>query len=381
MTSNYELVGYEPELKRQIIELQSHLWSPSAALNTAYFEWKYERNPYIDAPLIYLAMHDGSAVGMRGFFGTQWTVGLPAQRFIAPYADDLVIAPEHRNNGLIARIMAFAFEDLAKRNYHYAVSLSPGAMTFLSSIAAGWRSPGLLRPMRRRPWRVALRRAGDRIVKPLPLLAGAYEAVVRPWIGARRLSLADIDAERVRRCTKDMPRIVFEDAPRCSAMAELVDSVSASRIRHVRDAAYFDWRFRNPLSRYRFLFWANPRLEGYLVLQECTSAYAVNDVVNVVDWEATSAAVQAELLGAATRLITDRNLVIWSASLSRELTMLLDESGFKVEPAPRTVAQQRHTLLVRPVGAAGLNGDWLLAGRRLLDLDSWDLRMLYSTHG
>jgi len=70
------------------------------------------------------------------------------------------------------------------------------------------------------------------------------------------------------------------------------------------------------------------------VLQECTSAYAVNDVVNVVDWEATSAAVQAELLGAATRLITDRNLVIWSASLSQKLTMLLDESGFKVEPAP-----------------------------------------------
>ena len=44
---NYEFVRYQPDLKGQVVELQTHLWSPSLALNTAYFEWKYERNPYL----------------------------------------------------------------------------------------------------------------------------------------------------------------------------------------------------------------------------------------------------------------------------------------------------------------------------------------------
>jgi GNAT superfamily N-acetyltransferase len=157
MDSTYEVVCYEPGLRGQVIELQSHLWSPNAALNTAYFEWKYERNPYVDAPLIYLAMHNGKAVGMRGFWGMQWEGGIPTQESIALYADDLVIAPAHRNRGLIPKIMAAAFEDLGKRSYQYAFNLSAGPITFLSSLATGWRSVGSMQPMRQRSWRVALR--------------------------------------------------------------------------------------------------------------------------------------------------------------------------------------------------------------------------------
>jgi hypothetical protein len=78
---NCEFVRYQPDLKGQVVELQTHLWSPSLALNTAYFEWKYERNPYLVEPLIYLVMYHGKAIGMRGFFGVQWEGGVPAQRF------------------------------------------------------------------------------------------------------------------------------------------------------------------------------------------------------------------------------------------------------------------------------------------------------------
>ena len=36
-------------------------------------------------------------------------------------------------------------------------------------------------------------------------------------------------------------------------MAELVERSGDTRIRHVRDSQYFQWRFQNPLSRYRYL--------------------------------------------------------------------------------------------------------------------------------
>jgi hypothetical protein len=35
----------------------------------------------------------------------------------------------------------------------------------------------------------------------------------------------------------------------------------------VRDQRYLAWRFLNPRSLYRFLFWEASKLEGYLVLQ------------------------------------------------------------------------------------------------------------------
>jgi GNAT superfamily N-acetyltransferase len=235
MDSTYEVVCYEPGRKGQVIELQSHLWSPSVALNTAYFEWKYERNPYVDAPLIFLATHRDRVVGVRGFFGTQWEGGFPTQKSIVPYADDLVIAPEHRNRGLIPKIMASAFEDLATRRYEYAFNLSAGPMTFLSSLAAGWRSAGSMKPMRQRSWRNAIRSGRERVIARLPALSQEIKKSLHQWSGEKRWSFADIDVERVRRTFRGAPWILFEEVPRCADMAEVVERIDGyGRIRHVR---------------------------------------------------------------------------------------------------------------------------------------------------
>lgn len=382
MNAHYELVCYEPQLKRQVIELQTHLWSPSTALNTSYFEWKYERNPCIDVPLIYLAMHDGKAVGMRGFFGTEWEGGVPTQKFSALYADDLVVALEHRNCGLIPKIMTAAFKDLAKLKYQYALNLSAGPMTILSSIATGWRNVGSMQPMCQRSRRAAIQSGRDRLVARLPFLSREISEIVRQWSEKERWSLADIDVDRVRYQLRNLPWIHFEDAPRCVDMAELVERIGGGgRIRHVRNREYFDWRFKNPLSTYRFLFWEKMHLEGYLVLQEYTSAFADKEVLNIVDWEASSVAVQAELLQAAMKLTADKRSIIWSVSLPLPTKTVLEKSGFRLERQPQSATQHRPSLLIRAIRDEELDEDWLFAGERLLDMKSWDLRMLYSMVG
>ena len=81
MGMNYEIVRYDPDLKAEIIKLQTRLWGPDLILNASYFEWKYERNPYLRELLIYLAMDNDKPIGMRGFFGVQWQCGMPVQRF------------------------------------------------------------------------------------------------------------------------------------------------------------------------------------------------------------------------------------------------------------------------------------------------------------
>ena len=167
MDVNYEITRYHPDLKEQVVELQTHLWSPNRSLNKSYFEWKYERKSLrLTEPFIYLAMHDSKVIGMRGFFGIQWECGVPIQRFITLYADDMVIAPEHRKRHLMSKIMTFAFKDLAaKDGYEYAFNLSASLATLRSSLSMGWRSAGWVRPMRRRSWPTVLQRGVLRRMK------------------------------------------------------------------------------------------------------------------------------------------------------------------------------------------------------------------------
>jgi GNAT superfamily N-acetyltransferase len=379
---NYEFVRYQPDLKGQVVELQTHLWSPSLALNTAYFEWKYERNPYLVEPLIYLVMYHGKAIGMRGFFGVQWEGGVPAQRFTSLYADDMVITPEHRRRGLSSKLMTSAFEGLDEQGYEYVFSLSAGEATLHSSLSMGWRSAGWAHPMRRRPWRRALQSGVLRVMSRLPVASRGLASFRSQRTRSRR-SLDDVDLKRVSRVLRHTPAISVQDAPRCAAMAELVKRIgSTGRIRHVRDTQYFQWRFQNPLSRYRFLFWEEDRLQGYLVLQEYTSEYASEDVLNIVDWEATNAVILSGLLQAVVSAFAKaRPLIIWSATLPPPTIALLQRNGFHSVRRPKGTAPAPPAILVRPIARGQSDGEWMLAGRPLLELASWDLRMLYSMHG
>jgi hypothetical protein len=106
--------------------------------------------------------------------------------------------------------------------------------------------------------------------------------------------------------------------PRCAAMADLVERLgSTGQIRHLRDKEYFEWRFQNPRSRYRFLFGGKAGWGGYLVLQEYTSEFADAEGVNLVDWEGATTAVQADLLQAAVSYAGERSLMMWSATFAR----------------------------------------------------------------
>lgn len=380
----YEIVSYRPEFKEQVVELQKHLWSLDRSVNVAHLEWKYEHNPYVDRPLIYVALYGGKVVGMRGLYGAEWQVGCPPQKVPALGAGDLVIAPEHRDRGLFTRIMKTAFADLAGIGYTHVFNLSAGPVTRLGSLTMGWRSAGSLQMMywrntgtvhqARRGMRTLLfrsgisRRVGRGVYRLMSLFRFSAEKD-RPF--------AAFDKNSVQRQLRISPYVRAERTPRIEAMTELVErGVNDGRIRHVRDQHYFTWRFNNPLAAYRFLFWEDGGLEGYLVLQR--KLYKDRVRVNVVDWEATSPQVWADLLRAAIRLGGFDTLTIWSATLSDEAKVLLQGLGFAYFAEKESLSRSSSSVLVRPTRDEMLKADWVIADRRVLDLASWDLRMTYS---
>jgi hypothetical protein len=142
----------------------------------------------------------------------------------------------------------------------------------------------------------------------------------------------------------------------------------------VRDETFFTWRFGNPLCNYRFLYVGRERLRGYIVLQQST---VVNgDRASIVDWEAESDLVRAELLSAVIEYGKIPELCIWQLGASRAVTRLVDQHGFKPLPA-----NDEKSVLVRSVRDDELNAPWILGGRRLDDANQWDLRMIYSMVG
>jgi GNAT superfamily N-acetyltransferase len=382
-TADYRIVPYRSEYKAQVIEFQKDLWSPSAELNEAYLDWKHLRNPYVSEPLIYLALCGNEIVGMRGFFGARWQFGSPRKTLVIPCATDMLIAPDHRNRSLMTLIMKAALKDLAQKGHTYAFSMSAGSMTLVSQMAMGWRSTGSLQPKQRIvPARQSF--PGVRtLLRKSPRVVSAYRWLRRlgqtATSDAARQSPANhfdvFDSRSDQRSHRVGTHVSIQKAPRPADMADVVARLeNDGRIRHVEDESYFAWRFQNPRSRYRFLFWDDGRLEGYLVLQATPLPWM--PYINLVAWEATTERACAGLLQAAIELVGRETLFTWSATLEESEQPILDAAGFT--RVVQTITQHPATVLVRPIRDEMLDQEWLVGGSRLLDLGSWDLRMIYS---
>ena len=365
----YEIVPYAPEFDAQIAQLQTHLWSGSTARNAAYLRWKYAENPFFDETLIHLALSDGGVVAMRGMFGGLWQVDATATCWRVPCADDLVVQPEHRNSGVAGRVARACVAAAAARGFPFAVSLNASPATFVSSLAAGWRAAGSYESV----WRYAA--CSPRLERLRSRMRHTPWRHVHTLLNRLRPNGLFAVLDRAGRQMSGPLSLGRE--PRPQEMADLVAHLPwDGRIRHVRDAAYFAWRFRNPLHDYRFLFWDDDGLHGYLVLQRYLSDRADQGCINIADWEASDEHVRAALLDAALRCGRFHRVQAWTASVPEPVRTVLRDQGFRTpEPSMTT----RHSgLLVHRLSDASARECWPLGSRNLLNIADWDLRMLYS---
>jgi GNAT superfamily N-acetyltransferase len=370
---SYEVIRYRPEHRLQVLELETHLWSPDLDLNDTYLRWKYDENPYLKDPLIVVALHEGIVVGVRGAYGAEWRIGPRGRRWVAPCVGDIVIAPEHRDRQLFTRLNKAVMDAAAATGHRFVLNLSAGAVTHLSLRAMGFRSLGSLE---------MLQRIGDRWrFKPEPeapswsaRVRSALE-VVRPKAWRPRKNpftrFDDVSASRRHAASR---AVSASRSPAPAEMGRLIAWLDADdRVRHVRDERYLSWRFRNPLSEYRFLYARSPQLEGYLVLR--AKADVEPGRTSIIDWEAKDREVAKALLEAAVAWAGFENLDIWSATLASDRIEALRAQGFEPVKPDARVKAWHPGILVRALAS---DGDWKMEGLDLTEIGNWDLRMCYS---
>jgi len=383
--SNYRCVKYRPELKGQILELQKYMWSSDAALNAAYLEWKYGNNPYLDTK-IYVVLCDEQIVGMLGAYGAKWQSGDSDPEFVVPCLGDLVFHPDHRQQGLLSKIVAFALDDLFNSGFMYIFDLSSGPDLILGMLMTGWRRAGFLQTSH---WSAVqnkipsgLRKYADRLTFVSSTYRLLRENINKICFRHSHKQSPPFDAfDRNEVLRNSIPNVAIEKAPRAAAMADLVERVGNYKcIRHLRDEQFYSWRFQNPLSQYRFLYWGDACLEGYLVLQVSGRINEGKAWANLVDWEVSRAQVWSDLFEAIASLGNFDSISIWSATLSKAIRSVLENFGFSFVDKTGIITKdvKQPTILVKSRYQEIPPSDWMLGNRHLLDLANWDLRMFYS---
>src|SRR5262249_10682368 len=155
--------------------------------------------------------------------------------------------------------------DLAGRQRDgFALMLSPGSVTVLNSLAAGWKSIGHMAPVQCHSQRIGW---SQRLLAFLGRQRLVWRAATfaEGRMRARRERSPRLE-KNARQKPRALPDIRLARDPEPEPMARLVARLGYDgRIRHVRDAEYFAWRFRNPLHEYRFLYAGGSDLDGYLV--------------------------------------------------------------------------------------------------------------------
>jgi GNAT superfamily N-acetyltransferase len=383
--TTYRYTNYRAEYHTEVLRLLAELWGKDLVLSDAYFEWKYLNNPYVDYPRIYLAFNNGDLVGVRSYYATHWLVGGSGRSFLCLADADAVIHPEHRRKGILTNLTNLALQDMQDGPYEFIITLSANQNSAAAILKMGWKNVGFLQTAHyARVLKTPHTSKFRRIVRNIPLFRSIYR-MFRPRVlheqmesGIGRSSFEYFDHKAARNHHEVSSNIAFDNHPKPAAMIDLIERIGhGGYIQHVRDQEFFAWRYQNPRSEYRFLYWGNEQLDGYLVLRGRINH---NDgKVMIVDWEATELEIARQLLQAAIQLGDFTALSIWSETLSLDRKQLLTEFGFRfAEFDEQKSADFPPLVLVRPVRLDMVRGKWKIHEHNMLEMSNWDLRAIYS---
>ncbi len=297
---DYEIVRYSRALMPQLAELRSSVWGRSRADNLAYLNWKYEQNPYLDEPVLHVALAAGRAVGMRGIFGTRWQFG-SSRSLVIPEAADFIIDRDHRGRWLDQRLVEFGRQELAEKGYPFLICTNAQpAMRHLRMIAGARRAAayqnychGEFSPPVESRYEASDRR--------MNLLMRARHCVGRKL---RRLKkIVTFQQFDKWAASAERPFVATTTAPLGQVSELAAQFRDSAPIQHLRDERFYRWKLRNPHSDYRFLFYQRGTSPaGFLLLQQ----NVLGGATSIVDWATSTTDIWVELLRAVVSCKIDR---------------------------------------------------------------------------
>ncbi len=368
---SYLIRAFEPAMLEEIADVRRQVFGGTLSFNRAYLTWKYLENPYLSEPILHVAQRNDAIVGMRGWFGTSWHMPHSPNPELIPCAAESAVLQEERDRGIYEELTRFALDDLHQRGFPLVINMSATPANYVSSIMTmGWKRVGHYEPL---IWSHPDDDDGIGSGSASKPSSASPEGLSRLKETTRRTLdrfRASSNSGPLRELEENVHNtgngIRFSSKPEADVMTRLAAaSEGGERIHQVRDEIYFRWRYRDPRSSYRFVYAVGDHPSAFCVMSSRRTG-----AIAIVDWAGDSAAI-ATLVKATVTGLSHRVVRTWGLGMPQDLGQHLSDVGFRTDPTER-----RRGLLVRSTSEGGEP----LSDRPtpLLDINSWDLRMIFS---
>lgn len=351
---------YTPNDRRGVLDLDKAVWERERP--ESWFAWKYEENPYISHPAVFVAKADGRVVGARPFMVFRLRTG--ERTVIALQPADTMVHPDYRGRGV--------FTEMTKRAIGYYESHEP-ELCFNFPNDMSW--PGY----RKLGWRaVDTRTTFYRIQNPAALGSLKVDRDIGQTVG--RLARLPVRAyyEFQSRSARTSDEFAVErraDLP-VETLVDLYRQRVPSRIHAQRDEAFYRWRFASPLWRQHTYVATSDGDEAAAVVTRTRTIENGLTVTQLVDVAPLTGGKRwSDALAALIdRIIADCSESDLLAAHETPIPKpLLATYGFLANAAPPlSWFTSSATFAVRPLGPLDESA-WDVDGKRLTDPSNWCL--------
>lgn len=228
---------YKEEDKEQVLALLgANLWHFPHEERLAYFNWKYEQNPYTESPLAFVCVDDDKIIAFRGYM--LQPICIHGKVFYNAALADTVTDANYRRMGLFSRITKYSIEELDKdSSIVMSTNSSSGGPTLNGYLKLGWI--------------------------PLTERKNLFSFSWRSFFPKKNIK------QEYRRDKKDCSILLSVEC-RASEMSTLaIENIRKDKISVHTDEGYCKWRFDNPISNFYFAYYYQKnRLVAYVVVKK-----------------------------------------------------------------------------------------------------------------
>ncbi|WP_336024794.1 GNAT family N-acetyltransferase [Halobellus salinisoli] len=229
--AEYEIRRYCPRDRAGFLSLYESVWGRPKG--RAWFDWRFESNPYADRVEIIVAEHRGTVVGAEPLLA--FPLATDEGSITARQPVDWIVHPDHRRRGLFTRMTEELLSTAAERtpllfNFPSAL-LRPGLEKFdwteLGSVPTRYRLHNLTR---------FAPEDGGLVPRAIGVAARAGSPALRTCLGA-------VERATSRSTAVDVDRVDRVDVP---AVRAVYRDTRPDAIHVPREEPFLAWRFSNP---------------------------------------------------------------------------------------------------------------------------------------
>lgn len=344
---DYQLLVYSDQYKLQTLSLLKLLWTQlTDEQANAYFNWRYQDNPFSKSPLIVICVYEEQVIGVLGHMVQKVTINDSVENVCIPV--DGIVLSEYRRFGVYSRMLEEGVKLVMSLMPVYAFKLyfnaSSNVRSAIGLLNLGWK---LLGP--------------KMYMTKISVINILKSRMFEPSCAFR--------TSRFRKKKSDFTfevsnEIRFEDLER-------IEYKKVCPVSILHDREFFAWRYSCPRENYHFVYlYKDSVLVSYLVICKGSKYQYSIEEYGCKDNDSL-----ATIISCMTKHMNIQILRLFFLHLPKDEMRTLAKAGFIVERlwVLKLFKKARSSVYFRHILENRSEADYLINGIDTMNVNNWKL--------